>query len=565
MMIKRLNNLFKPRLKLVRGTRFVSFLFIGFSVLISAGILLAANVYFNIDTQEVVTEQIQRVTGVLRATAGLIVGGTASQNPASGYVFEVVGQTKLATTTVATGQLEFTGSDTFSGFKAPSSYGTTTPMVYILPQHGNPSTTPAPDYVLTWQTGNQLLWKSIGGAGGGDVNTVGDCTGPECFTQTGGAGNNLWFITGGGGRIQLTGATTTSNFTITLPAATGSVALGTSTTNYVAYWTGTSTLAGEAQLSTTRGGTGQNSSTWSGMVHVVSGAWSPITGTAGYAAYWSDANTVSAEQFLATARGGLGANVTPSGAGELLYSTSTTAYARLAAGAVNQILTSGGAAAPSWKNIADLITVQNGLTASGTTQLTIQLGGALATTTTITQGGFDMVFNLTGTGDFKVQNAGTDIFTVTDDGRILFKTYPLAQSGKEILRAMAPVFGFDLPAQTATTSFVQISKTIQDYPFSNVSTSTGATMIHKFSIRISAATTTASTSWRVFNETTNATVTTFDVVLNQSTDIEKGQVYISPVEVTIPTTTDDWRLDMKTNGNTVRVFQIFLAAYEKLQ
>ncbi|KKU17994.1 MAG: putative secreted mucin [Candidatus Pacebacteria bacterium GW2011_GWA1_46_10] len=80
------------------------------------------------------------------------------------------------------------------------------------------------------------------------------------------------------------------------------------------------------------------------------------SGTANYVTYWSDSNTLAAEQYLATSRGGLGGNVTALGAGEVLYSTSTTAYDSLAAGSSGQLLTSGGAAAPSWSNIASLLT-----------------------------------------------------------------------------------------------------------------------------------------------------------------------------------------------------------------
>jgi len=72
------------------------------------------------------------------------------------------------------------------------------------------------------------------------------------------------------------------------------------------------------------------------------------------------------------------------------------------------------------------------------------------------------------------------------------------------------------------------------------------------------------TTWRVYNETDSTTTATFDLALDQSTDLEKGEVYISS-NVNIPTDTDDWRLDMKTNGNTVRVYQIFLAAYDEIQ
>jgi hypothetical protein len=97
------------------------------------------------------------------------------------------------------------------------------------------------------------------------------------------------------------------------------------------------------------------------------------SGTAGYVSYWSDADTLAAEQYLATSRGGLGNNVTAIGAGEILYSTGTTAYDSLAAGSSGQLLTSGGAGAPSWTNIASSLTAGDDIDISGTTNATIAL------------------------------------------------------------------------------------------------------------------------------------------------------------------------------------------------
>lgn len=59
--------------------------------------------------------------------------------------------------------------------------------------------------------------------------------------------------------------------------------------------------------------------------------------------------TLNSAATLATSMGGLGANITAAGAGELLYSTGTTAYGHLTAAlSSNLCLLSGGAAAPSW-------------------------------------------------------------------------------------------------------------------------------------------------------------------------------------------------------------------------
>src|SRR5690606_3717900 len=77
--------------------------------------------------------------------------------------------------------------------------------------------------------------------------------------------------------------------------------------------------------------------------------------------------------YLSTIRGGLGGDVTAAGAGELLYSTGTSAYDSLAAGSASQLLISGGAGAPSWSNIASLLTAGDDIDITGTTNATISL------------------------------------------------------------------------------------------------------------------------------------------------------------------------------------------------
>ena len=563
----------KPKMKFIKGTRSLSFLFIAVSVMIAAGIIFAANTYYNIDTGEVVSNDIQRVANTLRATGGMIVGGTISQNPSTGYDFEVVGKTKLATTTVASGSLQLTGANQemrftggtnyYIGLKAPTNVTST--KVYILPQHG--SNPPSQDYVLTWQPGDQLEWKKVTNtSGAGDITAVGDVGSGDAFT-IGGSGSTLWFHPTGNATPTMAlvaDSSLSADATATLPAVSGTLAVGTGAANQVAYWSGTNTLTGEAQLSTTRGGTGQDTSGWSGMLKVVNGTWDHDNGTAGYVAYWSDANTIGAEQYLDLAKGGTGAGLTAN-AGGIVYSGSS-ALAISATGTTSQILTSGGTGAPTWTNIADLVTATNGLTKSGTTNLTLKLGGTLGEDTTIDAGGYNMIFNLTGTaGDFKVQNGGTDIFTVSHDGTIYFKTYPLAVSGKQVLREMIPIFGFDLPAQTASTSYVTVSRTIQGYPFS--SPSAGSTRIHKLVIRYADDLPTASsTDWKVDDITNSASSTTFTVPGCNDSSLAAGKTKI--ITVTVPTNNDSWKLETKIpsaqSGKKIRIFQIFLAAYDQM-
>jgi len=58
--------------------------------------------------------------------------------------------------------------------------------------------------------------------------------------------------------FQLSGITNNTSITLTIPNTSGTIPLGASTTGYVTYWSATNTLTGEAQLSSTRGGTGVN-------------------------------------------------------------------------------------------------------------------------------------------------------------------------------------------------------------------------------------------------------------------------------------------------------------------
>ncbi len=57
----------------------------------------------------------------------------------------------------------------------------------------------------------------------------------------------------------------------------------------------------------------------------------------------------------------------------------------------------------------------NGLNVDGNN---IQLGGTLVEQTTITQGAFNMIYNLNNTGDFVVQDNGTNQFVVQDNGDV---------------------------------------------------------------------------------------------------------------------------------------------------
>jgi hypothetical protein len=75
--------------------------------------IFAANTYYNLDTGEIVVNEIQRVTDAIRATGGLIVGGTAGQDPTG--IFEVAGTGNITFSTSGTITQTGTGAVQFGG------------------------------------------------------------------------------------------------------------------------------------------------------------------------------------------------------------------------------------------------------------------------------------------------------------------------------------------------------------------------------------------------------------------------------------------------------------------
>lgn len=68
-----------------------------------------------------------------------------------------------------------------------------------------------------------------------------------------------------------------------------------------------------------------------------------------------------------------------------------------------------------WEMVGSNNVFSNALTQSGNT---IKLGGNLTENTTVTQGGYQFYYDLTGTGDFHVLDNGSSAFVVRDDGNV---------------------------------------------------------------------------------------------------------------------------------------------------
>jgi len=112
---------------------------------------------------------------------------------------------------------------------------------------------------------------------------------------------------------------------------------------------------------------------------------------------------------LATTYGGT--NITAYTKGDILYSDATDSLAKLSKGTENYVLTMSGADIPQWSSIGAATITNDSLDFSE-----FEDAMDLDATTRVLFGAFDYVFNLTGTGDFIIQDATSTFATFQDDG-----------------------------------------------------------------------------------------------------------------------------------------------------
>lgn len=156
-----------------------------------------------------------------------------------------------------------------------------------------------------------------------------------------------------------------------------------------------------------------------------------------------------------------GARVTSlSGTGNrLVQSNATGVLSNIALGTNGQIL----------YNIGGVLQMSNPLVDNGlyynTGAARIRLGGALVENTTITQGNFQMVYNLTGSGDFTIQDAGALKYQMRDDG---ISTWSAATAAPYVLGNNTPVHTMYYPFEIGSDGNGGLQATIGYYRASDV-------------------------------------------------------------------------------------------------
>ena len=276
-------------------------------------------------------------------------------------------------------------STQYVGFKAPDSL--TTSATYTLPNQD--TSAPSGDYVLTWQTGNVLEWKSVGGAGGGDITDVIAGSGLTGGGSTGsvtldiGAGNGISVASNDISVDSTTTGTTaiTSSNSGIESTAGGIRLLGGCQDNEVLAWDSGSSIWACSSISGAGGGT------ITAVGDVASGA--AFSGLAGNTLYFEGATANAFEIALTAEDATVDESITlPAYSGIVLLSQPTangTSAAQVAAAASGPVIfiNETGAGTPNLIQLqtagADTFVVTNaGLVSSASIDSTSVVNGSIA-------------------------------------------------------------------------------------------------------------------------------------------------------------------------------------------
>ena len=554
-----IKKIFQPRLKLLPGTRLTSFLFIGASVLIAGAVLFAANIYYNLDTGEIVMEEVQRVTNVIRATAGLIIGGAASQNPSSGYVFEVVGQSKLATTTIATGPLQVNSGFIYGANDEYLRLGVTNDKFEVV-KGGS-------QYEVCDTSGN-CVGQGVGLGGSGSAGQVAFWTGSTSLsgsdnlfwaTSTGRLGigtNNPQYALDVKGAIRTGASGTAGQLIITNAAGSNLVFQANSTMSSNLTFSWPADYGGANYVLTTDG---------SGNL-----IWQSVSGVGGLTGSGTQNRLAkwTATQSLGTA----GIQDTSTGLIITLTDATTT---------ISNNLTVSGTGRHSFDGIldpnqVDAFTLIGNITGSGTPSITgigtfagniAQLANYLQAPTVKNVGG-NLTLQTETSGDIILHPASGKILLGANDWIETSQGYQIGKSGTQVLREMVPIFGFDLPVKTTTTTAAKISRDIVNYPLNPCSA--GTNRVHKLVIRYGSTGTSTIAIATASGEYASTT-------LSNTGDSSKGTVATVALSIPTPTgsctswtqgtDTTDWWVTIRLNqaSTEIMIYQIFLAGYDEIQ
>ena len=177
------------------------------------------------------------------------------------------------------------------------------------------------------------------------------------------------------------------------------------------------------------------------------------------------------------------------------------------------------------------------------------------------------VFNSSITAQNDLNVAGNIIVTgtVTANGFYTEGGNPIREQGEEMLIGSVSVFPYGMPVQTSdSTQFIRVSKHFADTSAISLPAALiGTTRIYKLAINYADDIAVASTSdWQVVNAAGDDVSESFTLSGAAMSSFDEGIPSLTGT-VTIPDT--DWQIEVKVPaGKTIRIFQIYLLAYDKI-
>jgi DNA-binding transcriptional MerR regulator len=137
-------------------------------------------------------------------------------------------------------------------------------------------------------------------------------------------------------------------------------------------------------------------------------------------------------------------------------------------------------------------------------------------------------------------------------------------SGEYVFREAVPIFKYPLPAETQTTTYVQVSRYFASGETnSQIPTLTSTQRKYAFLINLADnIPQTASSSWRIYRPSAATTYTTFEIQGNAMSSLDEGKPILTSF-MDLPA--NDWQLEVAVpSGSKIRIFNILMLVFDKL-
>lgn len=138
-------------------------------------------------------------------------------------------------------------------------------------------------------------------------------------------------------------------------------------------------------------------------------------------------------------------------------------------------------------------------------------------------------------------------------------------SGEHVLRGSTPIYPYSMPAQSSENNYVRVSKqfTSSDSlasltPDELENTTRKYAFLINYADDIPSGT---SSDWRIYRSAASSTYQSFSVSGQSMASLNEGSPYMTEF-YSLPD--NDWQLEVDPKGNNIRVFNILLLTYDKL-